>query len=74
MVGRKGEAEARGKEQQIKQRWIMGVSVKEKKYHGIMGVRHCMMGAHPVVHIKDEGKAESTFIKEIEISKRENKY
>lgn len=32
-----------------------------------MGVRHCMMGAHPVVHIKDEGKAESTFIKEIEI-------
>lgn len=35
----------------------MGVSVKEKKNHGIMGVKHRMMEALPVVHIKDEGKA-----------------
>lgn len=58
MVGRKGGAEARRKEQQIKQRWIMDVSIKEKKK--IMGSWEpdVVWWEHSlVVHIKNEGKA-----------------
>lgn len=58
MVGRKGGAEAKGKEQQIKQRWIMGVSTKEKKKIMVSWESDFVWWEHSlVVHIKNEGKA-----------------
>lgn len=64
MVGRKGGAGARGKEQQIKQRWIMSTQEKKKKIK-----RKKVVGSWEsdiawwerilALHIKNKGKAQA---------------
>lgn len=68
MVGRKGEQKRGGKEQQIKPRWIMGISAKKnpKQNGGHHGVGQRMMGAHPGGPYQEWRQSLSSFIKEID--------